>query len=114
MPNDDGWEYLLSLDGMTLVIDDHLGLWVKFVVHQVPQSPTIPHGVDYSITLHNRIGKRLLGFDNAHAVAKRKELDHWHRHSDDPGRAYEFETPNQLLADFWKEVDRIVKEHLDE
>jgi len=114
MPHDGGLEYLLSLNGMTFVIDDTLGLWVKFAAHQAPSTPEAPHGITYSLTLHDRTGKRLLGFDNAHTVGKRTERDHWHRHMDDPGRIYEFKSSNQLLADFWNEVDRIIKEHHDE
>lgn len=114
MPDNGGWEYLLSLNGTTFVIDERLGLWVKFVVLRVPTTSEVPHGIGYSLTLHNRTGKRLLGFDNAHAIGKREEFDHWHRHEGDPGRMYEFETPNQLLADFWREVDRVIKENHDE
>ncbi len=28
----------------------------------------MPHGIRYALTLHDRYGTRLLGFDNAHAV----------------------------------------------
>ena len=114
MSDNSGWEDLLNLNGITFVIDEHLGLWVKFVVRHVPSTSEIPHGIGYSLTLHNRVGKRLLGFDNSHAVGKRNEFDHWHRHEADPGRIYTFETPNQLLADFWREVDRVIKEIHDE
>jgi hypothetical protein len=114
MSDNGGWEYLSSLHGTTFVVDERLGLWVKFVVLLVPSTPEVPHGIAYSLTLHNRTGKRLLGFDNAHGVGKREQFDHWHRHGGDAGRKYEFETPNQLLADFWREVDRVIKENQDE
>ena len=37
-----------------------------------------------------------------------------HRDHLDAGRAYSLNSPNQLLADFWKEVDRIMKEYSDD
>jgi hypothetical protein len=45
---------------------------LRFVVTRVPVSPEKPHGIDYSLTLHGPDGERLVGFDNAHPVAKRK------------------------------------------
>lgn len=57
---------------------------------------------------------RLIGFDNAHSVPSKgsrfkkraREHDHWHRTSKDEGRPYAFTTADQLLADFFAEVDR--------
>jgi len=48
------------------------GHWVRFVVARVPVSPEKPHGIDYSLTLHGPYGERLVGFDNAHPVGRRK------------------------------------------
>ena len=36
---------LLDLDGQVLVIDE-AGYWVKFIVHQVPETDDKPHGLD--------------------------------------------------------------------
>jgi hypothetical protein len=113
---DDSLETLLDLDGQVYVIDEH-GRFVKFIVKREPASENKPHGLSYSLTLHERSGKRLMGFDNAHAVkrpgskylARIKEYDHKHSHPDDPGRPYEFVTAAQLVEDFWKEVDRILE-----
>ncbi|MHB8311070.1 MAG: hypothetical protein ACYDCY_11880, partial [Metallibacterium sp.] len=64
-------------------------------------------------------GTRLLGYDNAHAVKspKRKKFagrrlayDHKHRHARDKGVPYEFTSADQLLKDFFGEVDRVLKE----
>lgn len=107
------WENLLVLDGVTMVVDDKLGFWVKFVVRHGRSTSSAPHGMSYSLTLHNRSGQRILGFDNAHQVGHPGPSDHWHRNAGDPGRRYVFETPNKLLSDFWREVDRVVKEHGD-
>lgn len=97
-----------------MVIDERLGFWVKFVAQAVPKSAAIPHGVNYSLTLHDRRGSRVLGFDNAHRIGKQGQSDHWHRSSNDLGRCYAFESPEKLLADFWQEVDRILKEWSDD
>jgi len=64
-------DVLLDLDGQVLVVDPEVGYWVRFVVTRVPVSAEKPHGIDYSLTLHGRDGERLVGFDNAHPVARR-------------------------------------------
>lgn len=110
MTAEPGRDCLLSLDGVTMVIDERLGFWVKFVARPVPKNAVNPHGVNYSLTLHDRRGSRVLGFDNAHRIGKQGPFDHWHRSSNDPGRRYAFESPEKLLADFWQEVDRVLKE----
>ncbi|SPS00207.1 hypothetical protein CBM2634_B160093 [Cupriavidus taiwanensis] len=59
---------LLDLDGLLFVIDDESLHWVKIVVRTCPVSQERPHGLRYSLTLHDRMGCRLLGFDNAHGI----------------------------------------------
>lgn len=79
-----------------------------------------PAWVRYSLTLHDPKGTRVLGYDNSHAPAaprkgfagRRFEYDHVHRHARDKGVAYGFSSAGQLLADFFAEVDRILKEVL--
>ncbi|MDP2794614.1 MAG: DUF6516 family protein [Sulfurisoma sp.] len=87
---------------------------MKFVARNVPRSEVIPHGIGYSITLHNRSGERVLGFDNAHRVGRPGQFDHWHRTQTDTGRQYMFESPEKLMSDFWSEVDRVLKELNDD
>ena len=65
-------DVLLDLDGQVLVVDPEGGYWVRFIVTRVPVSQAKPHGIDYSLTLHGPGGERLVGFDNAHLVAKQK------------------------------------------
>jgi hypothetical protein len=36
--------------------------------------------------------------------------DVWHRTEKDAGRPYAFTTGTQLLADFWREVKRVMEE----
>lgn len=104
-------ETLLELDGERFVVDEHLGLWVKFEAKAVHRTQERPHGVRYSLSLHDRANRRLMGFDNAHAVeAKDAHLhDHWHRNQSDKGRPYAYENAGKLMQDFWKEVDQITK-----
>lgn len=116
MRNDDKTlENLLDLDGVRYVIDDHLGLWVKFEIMKVLPSKDRPHGIKYSLTVHDRFNKRLIGFDNAHAiefggkrnVAPTRLFDHWHRDGSDFGRPYHYVTAGKLVEDFWIEVEKM-------
>ena len=78
---DTSLDALLDLDGQVFVIEEG-GYWVRFVVTQVEVSAEKPHGLDYSLTLHGPDGERLVGFDNAHPVAKQRQgepQDHRHR-----------------------------------
>jgi hypothetical protein len=108
---DPALDTLLDLDGLTLVVDPVGGHWVHFVVTQVPPTPEKPHGLDYSLTLHGQNGERLVGFDNAHPVGKRKRgSPQDHRHRIRTVKAYEYSDAGTLLIDFWTEVDAVLKE----
>ena len=107
------------LDLHEQIIDQGGGYWIKIEVWQVPATADIPHGVRYSLTLHEPYGKRILGYDNAHAVkppgksrfsGKRLPYVHRHRHASDKGVPYEFEDAHQLLSDFFTEADRVLEE----
>jgi hypothetical protein len=81
------------------------------VVTQVPATPEKPHGLDYSLTLHGRSRERLVGFDNAHPVGKQRRGDPQdHRHRIRTVRPYDYSDAATLLADFWAEVDAVLKE----
>jgi hypothetical protein len=54
-------ENLLELDGVKYVIDEHLGLWVKFEARKIEPSKERPHGIRYSLTLHDSFNARLMG-----------------------------------------------------
>src|SRR5580700_644031 len=74
-------------------------------------SPERPHGLDYSLTLHGPDGERLVGFDNAHPVGRRKRGEpHDHRHRLRSIRPYEYRDAATLLADFWETVDAVLRE----
>ncbi len=112
--NNNDIEPLLDLDG--IMIEQAGGHWTKFEARAVPKTEEIPHGIRYSLTLHDKQGNRIMGFDNAHTVKgnkkgkyrDRKTFDHHHRNSEDEGILYEFIDAHQLLKDFWIEVDNIL------
>lgn len=107
---------LLDLHGQ--IIDQEDGYWLKIEAWEVEPSQNIPHGIRYTLTLHAPSGKRILGYDNAHAVkinskryaGQRMPFDHKHRHAADKGVPYEFKDAYQLLSDFFAEVDSVLKE----
>lgn len=107
-----GLETLLDLDGETFPMDS--GFWTKIEAKRVETTEHIPHGIRYSLTLHDKHNTRILGYDNAHAMkprrkrygAKRVVWDH--KHEREITTAYEFESPEQLLIDFWNDVRRMI------
>jgi hypothetical protein len=118
MQIDSGIDTLLDLNGN--IIQQEYGYWVEIHAWRVEINTLIPHGVRYSLTLHQLNGTRVMGYDNAHAVKPSKGFkyagqvlpyDHKHRGITDKGKPYEFKDAYQLLQDFFADVDRIVQEH---
>lgn len=109
-------EFLLGFEGRIHHYPD--GYFVKFEIKRIDPATDRPHGLRYSFTLHGPDGTRLIGFDNAHAVApagarygkKPVAVDHWHRTMDDPGRPYRFVSAEQLIDDFFDQVERVLRE----
>jgi len=109
--HDPALDTLLDLNGLTFVVDPEGGHWVNFVITRVPATAEKPHGLDYSLTLHGMNGERLVGFDNAHPVGKQQSGDPQdHRHRLRTIKRYEYSDAATLLADFWTEVDAVLKE----
>jgi len=110
---DETLETLLLLHGEIFPMDN--GFWTKFEVYRVEPSEHIPHGVSYSLTLHDKHNMRILGFDNAHGFKpkKKKYGAHkvtWdHKHKREKIIPYEYESASRLLEDFWLAVDQIMK-----
>ena len=110
---DPGLETLLELDGEVFPMEN--GYWTKIEAHRVSPSDQIPHGIRYSLSLHDRNGQRVLGFDNAHRVKpKRKNFRArkvtWdHKHVESKIEVYEFDSAGQLMKDFWAAVDEILE-----
>lgn len=110
-----GLEVLLDLHGEIFPMGDE-GYWTKFEAWKVEPTENIPHGIRYSLTLHDRHNQRVLGYDNAHAIksqrknfmAKKKTWDH--KHKMEKVEDYEFESPGKLMEDFWDEVKLIMSE----
>ena len=100
---------LLDLHGQLLVVDEKGGYWVKFIVREVPVTADKPHGLDYSLTLHDASGTRLVGFDNAHRVKGSESGGKDHPHRLKIVKPYEYKDAATLLADFWDEVDKMLK-----
>jgi hypothetical protein len=106
-------ETLLDLDGEVFPMDS--GYWTKFEASRVDPTKQIPHGIRYSLTLHDRNSNRILGFDNAHGhKPKRKKYGArkvtWdHEHKMEKIHNYEFESASQLIEDFWKAVEEVLK-----
>ncbi len=116
MADDHTLEFLLTFDGRIHHLEK--GYWLKFEIRRLAPDLTRPHGPRYSFTLHDPKGRWLMGFDNAHGVpghGSRKQRsrvahDHWHRVAGDIGRPYRFTNADQLLADFFAEVRRVLTE----
>ncbi|MFZ4877072.1 hypothetical protein ACL9RI_18515 [Janthinobacterium sp. Mn2066] len=49
---DTGLEYLSGLDG-EIQVQNQDGYFIKFEVHQVKATPDRPHGIKYSLSLHD-------------------------------------------------------------
>ena len=61
--------------------------------------------------LHGPDGERLVGFDNAHPVGRRKRGEPQdHRHRLRTVRPYDYQDAASLIVDFWETVDAVLKE----
>lgn len=105
---------LLDLNGTEIELLEGR-FFAKFEAHLVDMSPEVPHGVKYSLTLHDRSGKRLMGFDNAHPIKVKRgrfvdrpvEADHWHYGPGEEVKPYRFQNAGKLLEDFWVAVEKV-------
>jgi hypothetical protein len=100
------------LDLHQQILDQEDGYWIKIEAWEVKASMSIPHGIRYSLTLHNPRGVRILGYDNAHSpkfsgyTNRKLPYDHRHRCATDLGVVYQFIDAYQLLKDFFEDVDK--------
>lgn len=109
----DELRYLLDLDGERFQMGG--GFWTKFDVKLVEPTAEVPHGIRYSLTLHDQSGRRLLGFDNAHGLTRSRKRPNrrivWdHRHDEERVSEYEFRSAAKLLEDFWLEVAHVLSD----
>lgn len=120
LDDNNGLADLLFLDGC-IIAQDH-GCWVKIEAQQAKRkSLQRPHGIRYSLSLHARDGTRLLGYDNAHPIRKRKAkhsirytaYDHKHIRSGCVIEPYQFVSAQQLMTDFWNDVDKSLERYAE-
>ena len=98
---------------LRLLSDDRRRYWlengwsIRFRIAQAAVSAHRPHGVRYSLTLHDEANRRLLGFDNAHGLPRLQAYDHRHRFRR-TGQLlpYEWHGADQLIGDFFGAVER--------
>lgn len=101
-------EALLSLDGSEFRFAK--GYVVKLEVRRVVETTGRPHGIKYSLTLHDSQGERIYGIDNAHRTGRLRNFDHRHPHGEGKAVRYDFHGPAALLDDFYRDVGRILRE----
>lgn len=101
-------EALLSLEGQEFRFSK--GYIIKIEAREVKPSQGRPHGVKYSLTLHEPEGRRIYGIDNAHRTGPRRDFDHRHLHGTRTVVRYAYRGPVALLDDFFREVERILQE----
>ena len=110
-------DVLLDMHGTEVHRED--GYCYRIQAWKVRPTKEIPHGIRYSLTLHDQYNTRVLGFDNAHAIkpskkgkiaGKRVVYDHLHRTPHDKGVPYEFDSPAKLIQDFFIKVDEVIED----
>lgn len=109
MAEDHELEAFLSLDGFEFQFAE--GYRVRIAAQVAETTSVRPHGIKYSLTLHDPTGRRIYGLDNAHAVrGSRVTFDHRHVYGGRRSVAHVYRGPVVLLEDFYREVERILRE----
>jgi hypothetical protein len=112
----EGLDYFLDLHLSRIGYDN--GYWVAIRAVRVEPDAARPHGLQYSLTLHDEDGDRILGYDNSHRVdaatgpARKSRRPAALDHIDRKRRRsvpYRFTTPFKLLEDFFAAVDDILR-----
>jgi len=113
--HDNSLDTLLDLDGTRYPVDEDGKYWVEFDVKRVTATQERPHGIKYSLTLHDEDNLRILGFDNAHPIKEgsgpgaRTRIEYDHRHAGERIRFYYYSSAQALITDFWNEVYAFLK-----
>lgn len=108
MADDHELELLLTLDGLEFEFVH--GHQVRINASLVKATRSRPHGVRYSLTLHDPTGERIYGLDNAHGIRRAATFDHRHVYGRRRVMPYIYRGPVGLLEDFYREVERILRE----
>ena len=101
-------EAFLALDGHAFEFGS--GHRVKLEAQRAEETVGRPAGIKYSLTLHGPDGLRIYGLDNAHAVRGETAFDHRHSYGTGKVIAYKYRGVTALLEDFYREVERILRE----
>ena len=107
-------ERLLDLDGEIIEVGG--GYWVKISAKRVAPTAAKPHGINYSLCLLAPNGDRRVCYDNAHPVQSgrppsgRMSQTNDHTHTRGTVTPYSYVSAEQLLIDFWADVERVLKE----
>ncbi len=102
-------EALLDLDGFEFRFAQ--GYRVKLQAQRIEATAGRPHGIKYSLTLHDPQGERIYGLDNAHGIGRHAvRYDHRHVYGRRKVVPYVYSGPAKLLEDFYREVERILLE----
>lgn len=107
---------LLDLDGTNIGVGTQY--WVKINAWVIEPDESRPQGIRYELTLHDASNRRILGFDNAHAVKRPggrfveqpRAYDHLHRGPKDAGVPYSYVSAGKLVGDFWQAVFKALDE----
>ena len=105
-------ECLLSLHGQKFFRDD--GYWYQCEVRLVDKTKERPHGLSYSMTLHDKHNKRVFGIDNAHGYNFKKNrfsgrsIIYDHKHHKERVLPYDFVSSEKLVADFFDGCDKYI------
>ena len=113
---DSSLSILLDLDGTKIGVGTQY--WVKFSAWVIEPDEARPHGIRYALTMHDAGNRRILGFDNAHAVKRPggrfveqpRAYDHQHRGPKDDGVPYSYVSAGKLVGDFWQAVFKALEE----
>jgi len=116
MKRDFGLDTLLNMNGFEFHYPN--GYWYRVEARLVNADVHLPHGIRYTLTLHDYHGIRIFGMDNKHRPkSKRKgyhgrivEYDHIHNNEKDKGTPYTFINAEKLLIDFRNQVDCILSD----
>ncbi len=108
LPVDHELEFLLNLNGFEFRLAT--GYVIKFEARLVATTGYRPHGVKYSLMLHDPAGERIYGMDNAHGIRRHTKFDHRHVYGRRKVVGYNYRGPAELLTDFYREVERILDE----
>lgn len=100
--------FLISLDGHEFRSIE--GYTVKIEARMIAATTHRPQGLKYSLTLHDLANRRIYGMDNAHGVRGQSEYDHRHIYGRRKIVRYAYRGAGELLADFYREVERILLE----